>query len=477
MKSYIHELFGIPIPCCHYINCSKWGSVTRARNFFTSSDTMIIPPFSVSPFDNGWSPALHPTTQQPIPLPPWLRPPHTTPRGSVVQTPLAYHPKNLLYDLSYFGSLELLLTACQANAPLHYPKLPFQEFLAEFLRQDWQALIDWNADFDSELTQPILDTVSRLEDFYSNPHIYLPFRLPNLREKAKDSELSELIETTIAEANPPMRALHNIIGNFFKPSAVLSALGGLNSIKNYVYGDSSPHHWAPASPTTVDSNFKALRTRVINDISTQPRLQAHVSERWFPQKFPRIDEEDFWHSAIKMPTPTVTISVPSPPPSNPPASSTTVPSPLPAHVLTFLQQHPSLYTLSQASIHHAYPLSTLLSNKAPPFSPPHLPLLLSLEKFHKHCFLDAYFQGWELHQDTTAAIVIFEDSGTITIIGYIFLCFRQLRSNSIFPFFSKAPRPHRNSLLFCSAFTPCVTSPQSFNPFTYYCPNTHLWLS
>ena len=48
------------------------------------------------------------------------------------------------------------------------------------------------ADYNAELTKEILDIVSRLQDFYSNPLIYLPFRLPSLAEKAKDSELSDL---------------------------------------------------------------------------------------------------------------------------------------------------------------------------------------------------------------------------------------------------------------------------------------------
>ena len=34
MKKYIHTLFSIPTACCHYLNCSRWGSVTRARYFF-----------------------------------------------------------------------------------------------------------------------------------------------------------------------------------------------------------------------------------------------------------------------------------------------------------------------------------------------------------------------------------------------------------------------------------------------------------
>ena len=116
MKSYILNLLGIPSACCHYINCSRWGS----RYFFSSSDVSILPPHSPSPFTSGWSPMLKlssstPPSFVPIPLPPWLRPRGHTPKDSVVQTPLAYHPKNLLYDSSYFSSWDSFCEACLSN--------------------------------------------------------------------------------------------------------------------------------------------------------------------------------------------------------------------------------------------------------------------------------------------------------------------------------------------------------------------------
>ena len=215
MKTYIHELLGIPSKCAHYINCSTWGSVSRARYFFASSDLIVLPTGSSSPFDDGWLPALHPTKLTPRPLPPWLRPRAITDMGNVVQTPLAYHPKNLLYDIDYFSGLPGFQHACITYASKLYPKLPFLDFLPPFLWADWNTLESWPADFTVELTPAILKTVSRLQDFYSNPHIYLPFRLPSLSEKAKDSELSELLLATIEEASPPLFTLHNIIGNFF----------------------------------------------------------------------------------------------------------------------------------------------------------------------------------------------------------------------------------------------------------------------
>ena len=43
MKKYIHQLLGIPTSCAHYINCAQWGSVSRARYFFSSSNTPVLP--------------------------------------------------------------------------------------------------------------------------------------------------------------------------------------------------------------------------------------------------------------------------------------------------------------------------------------------------------------------------------------------------------------------------------------------------
>ena len=133
------------------------------------------------------------------------------------------------------------------------------------------------------LPQLSLNAVSHLQDFYDNPHIYLPFRLPTLHEKAKDSELSDLIYATISEANPPLRTLHNIIGNFFKPSAVLAALGGSDSIRKFVYGGQAPNEWAPKPPTAVELQFTLLRERVLSDTIQNPELRSFMADRWFPK--------------------------------------------------------------------------------------------------------------------------------------------------------------------------------------------------
>ena len=285
--------------------------------FFSSSSIAVLPPHSPSPFEEGWAPTLviSPGSTKhlsPRPLPPWLRHRHATSRGSVIQSPLSYHPKNQLYDISYFGSQSDFETACLENTSLAYPSLPFKNFLPEFLWKDWNALLDWKADFDSVLTPTITETVGRLQDFFSNPHIYLPYRLPNLQEKAKDSELSDLIDTTIQEANPPLRTLHNIIGNFFKPSAVLAALGWPESIQKYVYGGLAPSEWAPIGPSAVELLFTELKTRVHADTISDPDLRTHMAERWFPKKSPPLDKDDFWHTSARLACPPV-LTAPMPP--------------------------------------------------------------------------------------------------------------------------------------------------------------------
>ena len=143
------------------------------------------------------------------------------------------------------------------------------------------------------MTPAIISAVSNLQDFYDNPFIYTPFRLPTLNEKATDSELSDLLSSTITEANPPIKTLHNIIGNFFKPSAVCAALGGTDNIKNYVYGDLKPSEWAPLAPPAVDLLFSELKRKVTTDTIEQPDLRPFMAERWYPKKSPSLERGRF----------------------------------------------------------------------------------------------------------------------------------------------------------------------------------------
>ena len=404
MKQYIHTLFGIPTACCHYLNCSRWGSVTRARYFFTSSDLSVLPERSSSPFTPGWSPTVkisndNPNEFVPIPLPPWLRPRDYTSKGDVVQSPLAYHPKNLLYDISFFGSWESFCTACHSNRSHLYPDIPFKQFLPEFLWKEWDALIAWKADFDSQLTPEILTTFSKLQEFYSNPHIYLPFRLPSLEEKAKDSELTDLIATTQQEANPPLRTLHNIINNF-------------------VNGSATPNQWSPSSPAQVDKDFSTLKGIVLKAITSQPTLHSHLVEKWYPKNLPKLESPDFWHKAFHLQTPPVLTSAPTPLPSPPVTSPKKFMPPLSPLTLRQLQKVDALYQLTTHAVFHEYPLDILLTSAVPPFKAVALPILLSAFHLRKFCFLKSYFQGWELTQASAAVLVLYEEANNVEFFAF-----------------------------------------------------------
>ena len=423
MKQYIHDLLGIPDKCAHYLNCAHWGPVSRARYFFTSSTIKVVPPPTSSPFDDGWSPALiiSPDKEnhlQPRPLPPWLRPRLVTDKGSVVQSPLAYHPNNLLYDINFFVSRSNFELAHVNNLPALYPSLPFKDFLPAFLWEDWDSLVNWGATFESVLTPAITNAVSHLQDFYDNPHIYLPFRLPTLHEKAKDSELSDLIYATISEANPPLRTLHNIIGNFFKPSAVLAALGGPDSIRKFVYGGQAPNEWAPKPPTAVELQFTLLRERVLSDTIQNPELRSFMAERWFPKNSPPLDKDDFWHSSLHTP-PTLVVTAASPSaPSATPAPSSQLPSPYSPAILHTLESFPPLNLLAQHAVSTLYPTSMLFTDPIPPFKSTATPFLLSSSLLLRAPFLLAYFKGWEIFQPSTAAIVLREESGVVTHFAF-----------------------------------------------------------
>ena len=423
MKQYIHDLLGIPDKCAHYLNCAQWGSVSRARYFFTSSTIKVLPQRTPSPFDDGWSPALTISPDksdhlQPRPLPPWLRPRSVTDKGSVVQSPLAYHPNNLLYDVDYFVTRSNFELAHVNNLPALYPSLPFKDFLPAFLWEDWDRLVSWGATFDSVLTPAITTAVSHLQDFYDNPHIYLPFRLPSLQEKAKDSELSDLIYATISEANPPLRTLHNIIGNFFKPSAVLAALGGPDGIRKFVYGGQAPSEWAPKPPTAVELQFTLLKEKVLADTIQNPELRSFMAERWFPQKSPPLDNDDFWHSCLHTPaTLVVTSTLPSTS-SSTTAPSLQVPSPYSPAILHTLERFTPLNQLAQQAVSALYPTSILFTDPIPPFKFTATPFLLSPSLLLRTPFLLAYFKGWETFQTSNAAIVLREESGVVTHFAF-----------------------------------------------------------
>lgn len=189
---------------------------------------------------------------------------------------------------------------------------------------------------------------------------YQPYKKKRLiRNYPNSSPLLSLKPT------PPLRTLHNIIGNFFKPSAVCAALGGTDNIRNYVYGNLKPSEWAPLSPSAVDLLFSELRKKVLADTTDQPDLRTFMTDRWFPKKSPPLDQDDFWHTATHTPSPPVFTAPAPPPPIIPPTVPPNFVLPYSHHILQTLTTHNVLYQLALRAIVQEYPTSVLFTNPFP----------------------------------------------------------------------------------------------------------------
>ena len=182
----------------------------------------------------------------------------------------------------------------------------------------------------------------------------------------------ELIETTKKDANPHIRTLHNIIGNFFKPSAVLAALGGTTSIQNYVQGN----QWSSLPPEQVELKFTELRNYVLSATTNLPTLHPHIVSRWFPSMVTKLESPDTWHKSLNMQTPPVSTCALSTSPPLPMDSPIDIPLPLSLKAATLLYTHDCLSVLIPHSVFATYPLSSLLSNSLPHFSKFHFPYFL-----------------------------------------------------------------------------------------------------
>ena len=201
---------------------------------------------------------------------------------------------------------------------------------------------------------------------------------------------------------------------FFKPSAVLAALGGPDSIRKFVYGGQAPNEWAPKPPTAVELQFTLLRERVLSDTIQNPELRSFMAERWFPKNSPPLDKDDFWHSSLHTPPTLVVTAASSSAPSATPAPSSQLLSPYSPAILNTLESFPPLNLLAQHAVSTLYPTSMLFTDPIPPFKSTVTPFLLSSSLLLRAPFLLAYFKGWEIFQPSTAAIVLGEESGVVT---------------------------------------------------------------
>ena len=92
--------------------------------------------------------------------------------------------KKILCDISYFGSQDDFESLSQECPPrLSYG--PFKDFFPEFLWKDWDALIDWKADFDSVLTVAITETVGGPKTSLTILTFTFHFAFPTYKKKQK----------------------------------------------------------------------------------------------------------------------------------------------------------------------------------------------------------------------------------------------------------------------------------------------------
>ena len=105
-----------------------------------------------------------------------------------------------------------------------------------------------------------------LADYLDHPRLALPFRLPLLAEIVVDAELTSFGEDSTHDVNIPDRLTHDLIGNYFKPSAVVIALEGKHYLGRLKSGEVEPQIWRPPS--------SYLNTRVLGNRSLVPSTRV-----------------------------------------------------------------------------------------------------------------------------------------------------------------------------------------------------------
>ena len=126
-----------------------------------------------------------------------------------------------MYHLPTFGGVSGLLNLCAANK--------LQQVLLDYIPQQYaDAWVCLQTPKHTKRTDAHDAAAKELADLFSSPNIFLPFRLPNVTEQLRESELtSHLLQAT----DLPLEELRedrivDFVGNYFKPSALRSATQG-----------------------------------------------------------------------------------------------------------------------------------------------------------------------------------------------------------------------------------------------------------
>ena len=143
-----------------------------------------------------------------------------------------------------------------------------------------------------------------------NPRLAFPLRPPSLSQKIKDSELCS-IPSGFNSSLSFLRLLHDLIGNYFKPSAVVAALGGPDGLRCLVRGSGALTSWAPLAPAQRIAEFASARASVLSNPEVRD-LHSHVADAPSPSSI----SSTFFDGFPSMPLVRPDLSGrPAPPPS------------------------------------------------------------------------------------------------------------------------------------------------------------------
>ena len=187
--------------------------------------------------------------------------------------------------------------------------------------------------------------VAVLADFLDHPRLALSFRLPLLAEKVVDAELPSFGEDSTDDVTIPDRLMHDLIGNYFNPSAVVTALGGKHYLGRLKCGEVEPQVWQPCSPSVLLAKYASVRQQVIG--SLDKNLLGYCCFDPFPTGIP-CGSEDYWHVMRALPSvkPKISCAAPALP------ALFADPKPVlsePRFVLAYSSHDPSIVRIAQCS--------------------------------------------------------------------------------------------------------------------------------
>jgi len=260
-RKYMREALDLPLVASKAINSGEWGHVRRNRIFLSNTLQACKPEQQPAPWDEGYVLAK---CWQGHRLMPWLRSRGRTEAGHVILTTGAYHPHNLLYRAAHFGGLDALEKLWDVHTDL--PAIRWQDFMDPAAFQAMQTLLAWPIK-DRLFPNEDEDKAAKvLADFYATAPEGIPFRPPNLAEKQRESELARFYdEVHGAKALMDDRMLTDLIGNFFKPSALRAAMTGQNGKALADFLEGSRANMAtprPVSPNQMAQNFNSHLVKV-----------------------------------------------------------------------------------------------------------------------------------------------------------------------------------------------------------------------